>query len=155
MYRFTFRILAIALLACATTLGMPVSALAGPTVPHFESCDGKVAFPSPGVLTFSGVGVATHMGRYTISGGNQTTPDGQVKFGTFTSVAADGSTISGVYAGTFALLPNNKVQFNVNVQWLKGTGRLTGVTGQASVVAVIDLPTLTYHYDTVGTWTLP
>jgi hypothetical protein len=134
-------------------LAQPVAA--GPTVPHKESCNGKVAFPAQGVLAFSGQGVATHMGKYAISGGNQITPDGQIRFGTFTSVAADGATITGVYSGTYTNLPNNTVRFDVTVFWQQGTGRLVGVTGQAAVVALVNLNNNTYHYDTLGTWTFP
>jgi hypothetical protein len=145
-------VLALAALA-ALALGRP--AAAGPTVPHKESCDGKVAFPAAGSLTFAGQGTATHMGRYTISGGNQLTPDGKVTDGTFTSVAADGSTITGVYAGKYTPLPGNKVRFDVTVCWQTGTGRLAGVTGTGTVVAILNLNTNTYHYDTLGTWTFP
>jgi hypothetical protein len=144
-------------LAAVGLLSLAVPAAAGPTVPHKESCDGAVSFPSPGVLTFSGRGVATHMGRYNISGGNQITGDGRIINGTFTSIAADGSTISGTYSGTYVNLPNNRVRFDVTVHWLPSTGtrRLAGVSGVASVVALLDLNSNTYHYDTLGTWTFP
>jgi hypothetical protein len=151
--RHNFSKLRVALVVALSMLALP--AVAGPTVPHKESCDGTVAFPVAGTLTFSGQGVATHMGRYAISGGNQTTADGRVINGTFTSVAADGSTISGVYSGTYTPLPNNRVRFDVTALWLQGTGRLAGVTGRAGVVAVLDLTTNTFHYDTLGTWTFP
>ena len=122
MTRFvSFRRSALALVALSV-LSFAGPALAGPTVPYGESCKGTVEFPSPGVLTFSGKGVATHMGLYAISGGNQTTADGRIINGTFTSLAADGSTISGIYFGTFRSLPNNLVRFDVTAVWQQGTG---------------------------------
>jgi hypothetical protein len=154
MNRFTFRSAAVLLsLLASHHYGSPV--MAGPTVPHKESCDGQVAFPAPGTLAFAGQGVATHMGRYSISGGNQITLNGQIINGTFTSVAADGATISGIYFGTYTNLPNNLVRFDVTAVWLQGTGRLAGVTGRGAVVAIVNLSNNTYHYDTLGTWTFP
>ena len=155
MTRFvSFRRSALALVALSV-LGFAGPAPAGPSVPYRESCNGSVAFPSPGVLTFSGRGVASIMGRYAISGGNQITADGRIINGTFTSMAADGSTISGIYFGTFRNLPNNLVRFDVTAVWQQGTGRLAGVTGRAAVVAIVNLNNNTFHYDTLGTWTLP
>jgi hypothetical protein len=74
--------------------------------------------------------------------------------GYFTSTAADGSTISGNYAGTYQII-GNQVRYNVTANWVTGTGRLAGVTGTASVVALLNATTGTFHYDDVGTWTLP
>jgi hypothetical protein len=136
-------------------------AAAGPTVPHKESCDGQltqVIQPSPkgpGTMNFVGKGVATHMGSYSIIGGHNFTNDGQVLNGRFTSTAADGSTISGVYFGTFTPIGGTRVRFNVTAVYQTGTGRLAGVTGRGAVVAVLDLSTGLFHYDTLGTWTFP
>jgi hypothetical protein len=49
------------------------------------------------------------------------------------------------------------VRFDVHVDWLQGTGRLAGVTGQAEVVAIADalVPGGTFEYVTEGTLTFP
>ena len=149
-----------ALLAVAASLSLVTAVLAGPTVPHKESCNGTLTnvIPptesSPGRMDFVGKGVATHTGKYQIVGGHDFTPDGNLE-GTFTSTAADGSTISGMYEGTFAPIGGTLFQFNVTVVWTNGTGRLEGVTGIADVVAVLDAATGEFHYDGDGTWTLP
>ena len=75
--------------------------------------------------------------------------------GSFTSTAADGSTISGIYYGTFAPIGGGLFEFNVTAEWLVGTGRLEGVTGIGDVVAVLDGATGLLHYDTDATWDLP
>jgi hypothetical protein len=113
-----------------------------------------------GTMKFIAQGNATQMGNYSQVGGhNFTAPNaqgvGQVVNGVFTSTAADGSTISGTYSGTYTVLPNNQIRFNVRALWLSGTGRLAGVTGQADVVALMNATTGTFHYEDSGTWTLP
>ncbi len=109
---------------------------------------------APGEMDFVGQGEATHMGKYRIVGGHSFTLDGNLQ-GSFTSTAADGSTISGTYEGVFFPIGPDLFQFEVSVQYLRGTGRLAGVTGQADTVAVLDAATGIFHYDTDGTWTLP
>ena len=139
----------------ASALALASPSAAGPTVAMRESCDGTVKFPSPDVLTFQGIGVSTHMGRYAISGGNVLTKDGQILNGKFTSVASDGSTIAGVYHGNFFPIGGGLVQFNVFVKWQVGTGRLQDVTGSGDVVAILDVTTGLFHYDTDAAWDLP
>ena len=133
--------------------------LAGPagaqTVPHKEKCYGHLTGVTATTMDFVGVGNATHMGRYRIVGGHTYTPDGDVLDGTFTSTAADGSTISGTYEGTFTPLGGGLFRFEVSVEWSPGTGRLAGVTGVANVTAILDMVTGQLHYDTLGTWTFP
>src|SRR5262245_49778397 len=94
------------------TLGMLglVSAVmaAGPhEVPHKESADGVITNVVPitdtnpvGHMDFTAEGTATHLGKYTQTGGHDFYADGTL-VGTFTSTAADGSTISGIYYGVF------------------------------------------------------
>ncbi len=124
------------------------------TVPHKESCDGRLTSVTPITMDFVGTGVATHMGKYHIVGGHLYFPDGTL-FGVFTSTAADGSTISGTYAGTFAPIGGTLFRFDVDVHYLTGTGRLAGVTGSADTVAILDMATGLFHYDTDGTWDRP
>lgn len=156
-YRFAaFSVVA----AIATTLG-----LAGPawaqTVPHKERASGVLTSIVPitednpvGSMEFAAEGNASHVGRYSQVGGHDFFADGTL-VGTFTTTAADGSVISGIYYGTFAPIGGTLFQFNVTAEWLEGTGRLTGVTGVAEVVAILDAATGEVHYDTLGTWTLP
>jgi hypothetical protein len=147
-----------ALLALALLTGAALSAPAGPhTVPHRERCDAVMTALQPGSLWFTGQGVATHFGRYTIEGTNDFDDQGQVQNGQFTTTTADGATISGIYSGGWSVLPSGKIRFDVEVQWLQGTGRLQGVTGQADVVAILDglFVGARCHYVTDGTLTFP
>jgi hypothetical protein len=160
MYR-RFRDIALAL-SILSGLALPDSASAGPTVPHRESCDGKLTSVNPpsftnplGSMTGTGFGKATHMGLYTFQGNHNFTADGQILNGTYTNTAKDGSTISGTYSGTFTPIAPNVFRFDVRVYYLQGTGRLAGVTGVADVVATVNVATGVFHYETVGTWTFP
>src|SRR5262249_8874385 len=158
---------ALALLVLVAGLSCAGPAVAGTPVPHKESADGKLTLvinPTPanplGTMKFAGQGVATQMGAYSQVGGhNFTAPNAQgvglVLGGTFTSTAADGSTISGTYAGTYTLLPNNMIRFDVTAVWLSGTGRLSGVTGQAAVVALLNATTGNFHYATSAPGSCP
>jgi hypothetical protein len=69
----------------------------------------------------------------------------------------DGSTISGDYEGAYTLLSDGRIRFDVHVRWLKGTGRLKHVTGEADVVAFLQGLTrgAEFVYVTNGTLTLP
>src|SRR5262249_41601089 len=107
-----------------------------------------------GHMDFVAEGVATQMGHYTQTGGHDFYADGSL-FGTFTSTAADGSTISGIYYGGFFPIGGGLFEFDVTAQWLEGTDRLEGVTGIGDVVAILDGTTLEFHYVTDATWDLP
>src|SRR5262245_52924431 len=137
---------------------------AGRVVPHKESTEGQVISQvdptedTPGTLTWTASGKATHMGNYTEAGSHRfTAPDergiGLVLDGVFTSTAADGSTISGTYSGTYEILGDGTARFDVTAVWVSGTGRFAGVTGQGPVVANMDLATGAFHFDTDATWT--
>jgi hypothetical protein len=130
---------------------------AGVIVPHREHATGTLTDVVPGTLYFAGTGTAAHFGRYTITGSNCFDDQGNVLNGTFTTTAADGSTISGIYSGTYTVLSDGTVRFDVQVQWLEGTGRLARVTRDADVVAYLDgvYPGAGFEYFTVGTLTLP
>lgn len=125
-------------LAAFAAVGLASPALAGPEVPHKEHAAGTLVGVEPGTLYFAGEGRATHFGRYSIEGSNDFDDAGNVFNGQFMTTAADGSTISGTYEGTFTPLSDGSVRFDVHVLWLEGTGRLAGVTGEADVVAFLD-----------------
>jgi hypothetical protein len=127
------------------------------TVPHKEHCQGTLTRVVPGTLYFAGEGEATHFGKYTITGSNDFDAAGHVLDGKFTTIAADGSTISGVYAGTYTVLGPDQVRFDVHVLWLEGTGRLAGVTGEADTVAFLNGVATGSHFEYVtnGTLTFP
>lgn len=137
--------------ACLTSTGT------AQTVPHKERCAGTITSVVPGTLHFAGQGNATHFGKYSITGSNDFDDQGNVLNGQFTTTTADGSTISGVYEGTYTPLPGGKVRFDVHVLWLEGTGRLEGVTGEADVVAILDgvEAGAGFTYTTLGTLTFP
>ncbi len=161
MTRF-FSLRQAALAAAALVLLGASPALSGPTVPHKETCDGQLTSvipPTPenplGTMTGIGRGNATHVGLYTFRGGHNFTADGRILNGRFVNTAADGSTVSGTYAGTFTPIAPNVFRFNVGVLYLRGTGRLAGVTGSGNVVAVVNVATGQFHYETLATLTLP
>jgi hypothetical protein len=138
------------------------SAAVAQSVPHKEKAVGTInslSFPDPGtaVQEWSGEGEATQMGRYTQSGSHSIDLTTGEVIGGFTSTAADGSTISGVYDGTVTEIDPGVFLFDVTAHWLTGTGRLEGITGQANVLAVvlgIDAGS-TFHYSDEGYWILP
>ena len=124
-------------------------------VPQKEHCTGTLTETTLTSLRFAGEGTATHFGKYSTSGGNNIVPDpmnpliGQVTDGTFTTIAADGSTISGIYSGTYTVLGPSSIRFDVVAIWQTGTGRLAGVTGQGNVVAFLDGNTAGSHFEYV------
>jgi hypothetical protein len=150
-------------------LHVPITGLgAHRFVLHLESVDGQVTsvvppnqdHPHTTLMTAVGAGWATQLGHYTETFRQEiTAPNaqgvGQILDGRFTSTAADGSTISGTYSGTYTLLGNNMVRYNVTPIWTEGTGRLAGITGQGTVVAVLNTATGAFHFDTVALWKLP
>jgi hypothetical protein len=133
------------------------SAVRAQTVPHKERCTGTLTSVVPGTLHFAGTGNATHFGKYTITGSNDFDDEGNVLNGEFTTTTLDGSTITGVYEGTYTPLPDGRIRFDVHVLWIEGTGRLEGVTGEADVVAFLDgvTPGAAFEYVTKGTLTFP
>jgi hypothetical protein len=145
--------------AVVLTLGLASFAHADSPVPHKERTNGQIVnlvLPdgvNPGRMDFVGNGFATHMGNYVEVGGHDFYPDGTL-VGEFESTAADGSTISGIYYGTFHDIGGGFAQFDVTAEWLEGTGRLDGVTGIGSVVAILDTSTGMFHFVADGTWNL-
>jgi hypothetical protein len=153
---FTLGLMTLAALALADP------AVADPLIPHTERADGQltnVVDPDPttglgGRMDFVGNGWASQFGKYTQVGGHDFDAFGNLA-GAFTSTAADGATISGIYSGIFFPIGDGFFQFNVNAEWLVGTGRLQGVTGVGEVVAILDAETGMFHYVTDGEWSLP
>jgi hypothetical protein len=155
MFRYTFRLgWAVLTVAAGLSLAEPAPAQ---TVPHKEHCAGTLVDVVPGTLFFAGAGHATHFGHYTITGSNEFDALNHVFNGAFTSIAADDSTISGMYEGRYEFLPTGQIQFIVHVCYLVGTGRLEGVTGEADTVAILDglAPGDAFVYDTEGYLTFP
>lgn len=163
MNRLPFRTaLALPLLALAAVLGLVNPAAAGPTVPYRDRCEGQLTALIPptaanplGTIAGTARGVGTHAGLFTNQGMTNFTADGRVLNGRFTDTAADGSTYSGTYSGTFTPIAPNVFRFNLRVLILRGTGRLAGVTGVVDTVAVANLATGRFHFESVGTLTLP
>lgn len=114
--------------------------------------------PTVAVQEFSGGGNATHMGKYTQTGSHKVDlATGEIFDGEFTSVAADGSTASGVYSGSFTINADGTVSYFVSAIWLGGTGRFEGLFGIADVEALATgvEPGSTFEYVTDGAWLLP
>jgi len=141
-------------LAAGVLVGVAVAAS---EAPFKEKGVGTVMVLAPDHIEFAGVGTATHLGKYTEVGGNDLDALGNITNGQFTITAADGSTLSGVYSGTYAPLSTGEIQFTLDVDYQVGTGRLTGVTGEAEVVAVLGTlaPGAKFKYFGVGNLVLP
>jgi hypothetical protein len=161
---FSFRRTALAVVAAGILCF--AGAAQAQTVPHRESVDGQTILVVPPTedhpfiaMTSAGEGRGTQLGRYTeVFAHDITIPDakgkGQILHGKFTSTAADGSTITGSYLGTYAILAGNIVRFDVTPIWKEGTGRLAGITGQGTAVAFLNLATGEFHVDTDAEWNL-
>lgn len=145
----------LAIILAVTTV--PIQAASAAEVPHRERCAGILTNVAAGKLSFEGQGVGTHFGKYKIVGGNDFDNAGNVLNGEFSTITLDGSTISGIYSGTYTPLASGQVRFDVRVYWLNGTGRLAGVTGEADVVALLDSVSTGagFEYITRGTLALP
>jgi len=157
---FTYRKLAVTVmvlgvLACA-------SPAQGETVPYKEKGAGHIDalyFPSPtiAVQEWSGGGLATHLGKYTQSGIHAIDLTTGAISGHFTTIAADGATLTGHYDGYIVLNADGSVGYFVTAHWDVGTGRLAGVTGIGDVVAIADsaFPGAAYSYVTDGELQFP
>ena len=154
---YYFRYLGAVLAMILAFTAVPIQAANVAKVPHRERCAGTLTNVSTGKLSFTGQGVGTHFGKYTIVGGNDFDNAGNVLNGEFTTITSDGSTISGTYSGTYTPLASGEVRFDVRVRWINGTGRLAGVTGEADVVALLDSVSTGagFEYITRGTLALP
>ena len=99
-------------------------------------------------------GTSTLVGRFKSEGITYFTLDGMVS-GVLFVTAADGSTISHTYVGSFAPVDATTFEFNVVQTWGDGTGRLEGVTGQADATALLDAVTGAFPAIADGVWVLP
>jgi hypothetical protein len=157
----SLRMLAIGLLIVAD-LGLANSARAERVIPATGSAKGQIIFqslPTPeqpvGIQVYHAAGRGTFLGKHVNRGMTFFTPDGDV-WGLFEVVAADGSTVSGSYVGSFAPIPGAPdVEFVIEVTWESGAGRLRGVSGGCAVVAVVAGLTGVLTYDYEGVWILP
>src|SRR5262249_18937142 len=71
------------------------------SVPYKEKSKGQIISDTGSRQDWVAVGQGTHVGKYTEAGHHDYAPDGSLS-GEFTVTAADGSTISGTYDGSFA-----------------------------------------------------
>jgi hypothetical protein len=122
------------LLLSVITLAPLAKADGAQPVPHKEHCLATITTFTADTIEYAGSGNATHLGRYTIVGGHHYDADGNLFDGDFVSTAADGSTLFGVYTGTTTILPDGTGRSDLHVQWIGGTGRLAGVSGEGDVV---------------------
>jgi hypothetical protein len=110
-----------------------------------------------GLQQYTAEGHSTLLGRVTARGTTFFTADGRVlPTSSFVVAAADGSTMSVRYSGTFAPIPGTpNVQFTIEAVWGTGTGRLAGVTGRSTGSAVLNGLTGAFGVGHQGVWTLP
>jgi hypothetical protein len=148
------------LTVCSAFAAAPVQAQ---VVPHKERTAGTVDVSemestTTAVQAWTAKGNATHMGKYSQVGSHKVNlSTGEILDGVFTSTAADGSTVSGIFYGTFALNGDGSADYSVTAIWLSGTGRFEGLTGIADVAAHATGVTAgsTFRFVTDGVWNLP
>ena len=95
--------------------------------------------PTEVLEDFSGVGQATHLGRFTAE--QQHTINlvtTEVLEGAFTFTAANGDTVSGSYSGQGQTLPSGLIRFVGTFTIEDGTGRLSDATGEGDMFGLID-----------------
>lgn len=151
MFRNLFRS---GLAALALVAGLSLAGSARAQVPHKESSNGQITGVTATEMTWVAAGHGTHYGNYTEEGSHFYFSDGTL-FGTFTITTANGDTMSGSYAGTFADLGGGFTSFDVDVEWLVGTGRLEGSTGVGSAYAVMENATGKVVISAGGLWNQP
>jgi hypothetical protein len=135
---------------------------AAQTVPHKEKASGTIhasEFISPTVALqrWTAEGTGTQLGKYTETGHHTADLVSGAIDGEFTITAADGATISGIYSGSFTINGDGTVSYEVTAYYLRGTGRLRGVTGVTEVEALATGVTSgsTFHYEDEGHWIFP
>jgi len=150
--------------ALAAILGLVLAGTGrAETKPHKESTDGTInvselVSPTVAVQEWTAEGRATQFGRYTEAGGHKADlATGAIYDGEFESTAADGSTASGIYFGSFTINADGTVDYEVTAIYLSGTGRFQGLDGVASVAAHATgaAPGSTFHFDADGHLDLP
>jgi len=152
MFRNLFRV-GFVVLGVVACLGLTGSAQAQ-TVPHKEKSNGQIIGDDGSRMDWVAEGTGTHYGRYTEQGYHFYSADGSLA-GVFTVTAADGSTMSGTYEGSFAPIGGGFFQFEVSVRWLEGTGRFEGITGSGTASATLDGATGEVVIAAGGLWDRP
>ena len=100
--------------------------------------------PDPQLLvTLTGGGTATHIGRYTIINSHCVDPTtGDLTAGTFVKTAANGDQIFGSYVGSSIVLqepaPVGIFSVNGTITFTGGTGRFAGATGTTNMSGTLD-----------------
>jgi hypothetical protein len=148
----------------ALVVALSVSATSSAqAVPHKEKAKGNIDVSemistTDAAQEWHGTGLATHMGTYTQTGSHKISlVTGEIYDGVFTSVAADGSSVSGIFYGWFTPNADGSVDYTVTAIWLEGTGRFDGIFGIAEVTAHASgvTPGSTYEFVDEGYWLLP
>ena len=73
-----------------------------------------------------------------------------VQDGASTKTAADGSTLSGSYSGTWGFVSATEVEFHLTFHFTHGTGRFASATGVVEVFAIMDFITGEFNYEKAG-----
>ena len=94
------------------------------------------------VVDGSGVGKATHLGRYTITFHVDVNLGTFIGVGTVTFIAANGDTLSASLIGQAAPTPDPNISMLEEVATITGgTGRFAGATGNFTIERVLNLST--------------
>lgn len=138
----------------------PQPALAAAQVPFKGSDRGVFTVPGPcdgGLqVLISGVGNATHLGRYVYASTECFDPATGAFAGTPTLTAANGDTIVGSYSGqVFPTDDPNVITYEEELVITGGTGRFAGASGQVHGSGVANLATGEYSQTLSGTVSSP
>jgi hypothetical protein len=90
------------------------------------------------LVSLSGGGTATHVGKYTIINSHCVHPStGDLTEGAFVKTAANGDQISGTYTGGARPGPDGTFSITGEVTFTRGTGRFARVTGSTNMVGTL------------------
>jgi len=132
-----------ALVAVVVAMCLSGPVAAGEQIPFKARISGHGVFtflnPTEALEEFSGLGQATHLGRFTAE--QQHTVNLltlEVSAGTFTFTAANGDTVFGSYSGRGTPLPSGLIRFEGRFTIEGGTGHFSAATGEGDMTGLID-----------------
>jgi hypothetical protein len=138
-----------------------VSAAGAHDVPFKGSYSGTAAFTSPTTITFSGTGIATHLGsganegHVVLTGPDSSCPGGIANVNYETLRAANGETL--LLTSYDVACPISPGALHGTSHWVVtgGTGRFSGASGQGTIDGHADLNRGVFSFQVTGSLSTP